>query len=804
MIGESRIDLASTLNEWREDLEVCHVSATIDDAGTLTVVWSAEGRTANELAGSLEGHQFDKLGQPGTSRLLGQVARVVALSGHPARSVVSGWPEDAVSTLVEFVPRSGAPTLLRVTRRVHEHASTSRPLPEVESLQGRWPPGELADGRAVFAVTAGVRLEQADAGWTRLVSGERAVSLDGTSPGELFPLVPDLTALTTTAVAVDAPVLLQGVPHPTSHGVSREIDLTWLPAVDHAVMLVSVRLPLGHNPPDLTLASAFDAAPEPIALCRYRADGDADTLYVNSRFGALLGESPARLAYQPLSRYFAAADHPVLREAVLEMAARGEAHVHARVGEHPGTWDAAVSMAAVRSLPMTAVVSVLPSGAAAPWKGPVAPMFDELTGLPSRGLLMDRLRRALGRSQRSGESIAVAFVDVDDFKAMNDRHGHQEGDALLRQVAARLGHPSRTTDTVARIGGDEFVVLLEGLGAEAEALSLGIRLAERLRRPYVVAGSPVVVPASVGVTVTGHGHCDPEHLIREADMAMYEAKSRGGARCVLFNESKHARAARRVRLGRDIKHAFRQGEFRLVYRPIVSPRDDRALGIQAVLRWRHPQLGSVLPHDIVTAARSAGLLDPLTAWTIGQCWRDFRSLGAGSDKSVFLAVGVSLPQVLSAGFAGTVGRALDDATRPVESLCVEIPAGDWGDVVHHAQGDLSALEQRGLRFALTEFGPAPVAPADLFVRGLQYLKVNAQVTSELVVPRRRSVASAAVSLAHAAGLQVVADGVRAAEQKQLLRDCGIDAMQGALYGRHVGVPGLSRMLSLGSGQSRSV
>ncbi len=237
---------------------------------------------------------------------------------------------------------------------------------------------------------------------------------------------------------------------------------------------------------------------------------------------------------------------------------------------------------------------------------------DDLTGLPNRALFANRLEHALERADRRGQRVAVLFMDLDDFKVVNDSLGHDAGDELLEKVAERLRGCLRGGDTLARLGGDEFTVLLEDLGGEGEAAEAAARIAEALNEPFVVEGQEVGVGASIGIAVSGTGgEAEKDDLLRAADLAMYGAKGKGKGRCEVFDASMHRRAQARLKLQSDLRRAVERGEFVVHYQPKVHLSSGDLFGFEALVRWEHPERGLVPPGEFIPAAEEAGLIVPL-------------------------------------------------------------------------------------------------------------------------------------------------------------------------------------------------
>ncbi len=408
---------------------------------------------------------------------------------------------------------------------------------------------------------------------------------------------------------------------------------------------------------------------------------------------------------------------------------------------------------------------------------------DALTGLPNRGLFDHLLRRALARAGR-GERFALCFIDLDRFKLINDSLGHDAGDAVLVEVARRLRAACREADTLARLAGDEFVILLEGAGTAGAAAEVAARVLAALARPVRAGGRDVDVGASLGLALCPDDGGDLETLLRNADAAMYAAKAAGRNTFRFYDEAMNRRAGQRLALETDLRRAVARGQLELFYQPQLRATDGRLAGVEALLRWRHPLRGLVSPADFIPVAEDAGLIAELGEWALAEAARQmvaWRGRGIAVPRA---AVNLSPRQFHDAGLAERVQQILAAAGAPAawielevtESAAMQHPAG--------AAQALQRLRERGLQVALDDFGTGHSSLAVLRTLPLNVLKLDRSFVQHLPAAETdAAVAGAIVTLARQLGLAVVAEGVETEAQRQFLAGIGCDLLQGFLFSR---------------------
>jgi diguanylate cyclase (GGDEF)-like protein/PAS domain S-box-containing protein len=416
-------------------------------------------------------------------------------------------------------------------------------------------------------------------------------------------------------------------------------------------------------------------------------------------------------------------------------------------------------------------------------------LHDPLTQLPNRVLLLDRLRLALARHRREGRWVALLYVDLDDFKGVNDSLGHGAGDTLLQTLAPRLSEALRPSDTLARIGGDEFAVLCEGLDDVTESVAIAERLLATVARPLEVAGVELRSSASVGIALAGPGTTmDGEDLVRDGGVAMYRAKRAGRGRYEIFDDHMRAETVERVALTHDLRRAIDDGGLRLVYQPMVRFGERRATSFEALVRWTHPERGEIGPGRFIPLAEQHGLIEPLGRWVLHEAldqlarWREDGS-GLG-DMS--MSVNVSRVQLSRPGLADEVLGALAERGLAPGQLVIEVTESAVMDDPAVANATLDALAEAGVRIALDDFGVGQSSLTSLRDLPLDVLKLDRGFITSLASSRQAaSIVRAVCDMARALGFTVVAEGVETELQAKVVESLGCDVGQGFLYSHGV-------------------
>ncbi len=409
---------------------------------------------------------------------------------------------------------------------------------------------------------------------------------------------------------------------------------------------------------------------------------------------------------------------------------------------------------------------------------------DQLTDLPNRALLQDRLRQALALAHRGGSRVGLLLLDLDCFKDLNDTLGHPAGDWLLRAVADRLGAAIRPSDTLARLGGDEFAVVQPGLDGPEGAAALAQRLIDTLVAPFPLEAQEVHVSASVGVAVFPEHSKHADGLVRKADLALYRAKQDGRGRSRFFEPAMDAEVQARRRLERELRRALKRDEFTLHYQPQVNLMTDRVESVEALVRWRHPERGLVLPGEFIPAAEASGLIRPLGAWVLAEACRQARAW-RDAGLELVIAVNLSPAQLRHDGMLSEIDGALRGSGLDPRWLELEITESLLLELSEGATDcTLCGLIARGIRLALDDFGTGYSSLASLRRLPVSKIKIDRSFVRDIGRdPEDEAVVQAMVSLGHALGKRVVAEGVENEVQLAFLRRLGCDAAQGFLLAR---------------------
>jgi len=425
---------------------------------------------------------------------------------------------------------------------------------------------------------------------------------------------------------------------------------------------------------------------------------------------------------------------------------------------------------------------------------------DALTGLPNRSVAETRLQQAIQQSRRTGQPLAVLFIDLDRFKTINDSLGHQTGDALLRQVALRLGHCIRDADTVSRFGGDEFVVLLNGISGSGEALQIAQRLRVALSAPYAVDTVELNVSCSVGIAMFPDDAQDMDELMRHADAAMYEAKASGRDSVYFFTRDLNERAQQRLQVELLLRNAVGRDELQLVFQPQVGTRDGALVAVEALLRWHTPELGNVTPAVFIPIAEESRLIVTIGEWVLDQACRQLADWRARGVEVGMLSVNLSAVQLLDAGLLAALRASLARHNVPAGLLELELTESTLMESTDERLRQLHALKSLGVQLSIDDFGTGYSSLSYLSRLPMNKLKIDRSLVKDMLhEPKDRAITEAIIALAHRLQMTVVAEGVETPGVQAALADARCDAIQGFLTGQPMPAADLERWIGERSG-----
>ncbi len=423
---------------------------------------------------------------------------------------------------------------------------------------------------------------------------------------------------------------------------------------------------------------------------------------------------------------------------------------------------------------------------------------DALTGLPNRALFMDRLSHALTRAERGGANLAVLFLDLDRFKILNETLGHEVGDRLLLEVGHRITSCLRPEDTVARLGGDEFALLLEDTADLSGATAMAERVSAEIQRPFIVDGRDVLISASIGVALTGVGAMQPEEVLRNADLAMYQAKAEGRARYELYQPGLSISTRERLDLQSDLRSAGARQELTLRYQPVVTLATIRPVEVEALIRWDHRRRGALLPADFIALSEETGLIVPMGQWVLREACRQARAwqTAAAGAAPVIVSVNLAASQFERDLLPEEIAAILRETGLPPGRLQLEISEAVLMRDDPRMLERLDALKTVGVRLAIDDFGTGYASLSYLKRLPVNCLKIDRSLIKGVGHDTEdTAIVRAVVTLAQSLGIVVTAEGVETAEQLYQLRALGCEQGQGYYFARPVAADRLPELLT---------
>jgi diguanylate cyclase (GGDEF)-like protein len=424
---------------------------------------------------------------------------------------------------------------------------------------------------------------------------------------------------------------------------------------------------------------------------------------------------------------------------------------------------------------------------------------DALTGLPNRALFMDHLKLAIARSRRNAQTkFAVLYLDLDRFKVINDSLGHTIGDQLLVGIADRLKKNLRPGDTVARLGGDEFTVLIEDIADETESVQVAERVQKELSVPFTLSGREVFTTVSMGIAPSATGYERAEDILRDADTAMYRAKSMGKARYEIFDKAMHARAINLLQMETDMRRALERDEFILHYQPIVALDNFSLRGFEALVRWQHPERGFISPMDFIPVAEETGMIVQLGEWVMREACRQMHQWQKcfPLEEPLFVTVNLSSKQFTQATLISTFAMILQETGVKPQSVKLEITESVVMENVDTATEMLRQLRGLGVKLAIDDFGTGYSSLSYLHRFPIDTLKIDRSFVTRMSENNENvEIVRTIVVLAQNLGMDVVAEGVETNEQLVILQKLGCENGQGYFFSKPVNSDGAEKIIA---------
>ena len=429
--------------------------------------------------------------------------------------------------------------------------------------------------------------------------------------------------------------------------------------------------------------------------------------------------------------------------------------------------------------------------------------YDALTGIPNRLLFNDRLDRALQRADRGDSPFALLYVDLDGFKTVNDMHGHDVGDKLVQGIAERLSQCIRRTDSVARIGGDEFTVLLEKINSTNDTVMVAQKIIDVITEPFNIDGQQLRVGSSIGIAVYPEAGTDAKTLLKHADMAMYEAKAMQGSTYRFFTDQMNNEALDQGRLELELRAAINNDELAMYFQPRISLQTGKIIGAESLLRWHHPERGLLLPDEFIPPARQLGLLSPMGYWAMNRLCQDITAMDQLNLAPLRISFNVAHEQFIAPNFVTKIESILSANKVLGSRFEFELAETDVIESLAEIAADMQQLEQRGVRFSLDDFGTGFSSLPQLQRLPITTLKLDKSHVQKVVNNQdSASMVRAMIHLAHALTLKVVAEGVETERQKDFLKENNCDQIQGFIFSEPLSFDDFTKLLRQQGATSR--
>ncbi len=421
--------------------------------------------------------------------------------------------------------------------------------------------------------------------------------------------------------------------------------------------------------------------------------------------------------------------------------------------------------------------------------------YDSLTGLPNRALFRDRLRRSVARAQRNNTKIALFFIDLDRFKNINDSLGHHAGDQLLRSVSRRLKQYARKGDTIARLGGDEFTIILEGIKDPEDASVVAEKILSLMAPSFKLDGHKVVVSPSIGITIFPDDADSMRSLLKNADTAMYRSKDKGGNCFQFYTADMNAKAYESLVLENDLRHALDRQEFRLFFQPQLDLHTQNVIGVEALLRWQHPERGLLNPEEFIPFAEEIGLIESIGHWVLKEACQEAIQWQNAGLPAIRVAVNLSMRQFVAKDFVGQVADVLVETGLSAKYLELEITERFLAHDVNQAEKILGDLHNLGVQLSVDDFGTGYSSLSYLKRYPLNTLKIDKSFVLDISTENDGGViVEAIIAMGQSLKLNVIAEGVETHEQTHFLRGLGCDWVQGYLFSLPLSVDDTLRFL----------